>query len=154
VTQPNWTLANMNFGAMVEDCTADSQRWFPGKTQSVAFMTLAMMGEAGEVANIVKKIERGSSRLNDPAVKEHLTEEIVDVLIYLCNMIGLPEFADVDWGQVWDAKRRFNEDRFGPVKHDNHVHKPRALPDQVLAEAGLDVEVKQQTWQTPGEFAS
>lgn len=95
--------------------TKDSRRWFPSSI-SLNHHTLGLVGEAGEVANIVKKIDRGSSSIDDPAVKEHLAEEVVDVLIYLVNLMGLEEFKDVDWMQVWYQKRQFNEERFGPAR--------------------------------------
>jgi NTP pyrophosphatase (non-canonical NTP hydrolase) len=95
--------------AMITQCTSDSARWFPG-AQDLGFTTLAMCGEAGEVANLVKKIVRGSITFED--VYLELPEEIIDVLIYLCNLMGLPEFKDTNWKEIWDAKRRFNEERF------------------------------------------
>jgi NTP pyrophosphatase (non-canonical NTP hydrolase) len=93
---------------MIDQCTEDSQRWFPG-SQSLDFLALCLAGEVGEVANIIKKNVRGSGALNT----EHLAEEVVDVLIYLCNMMGQEEFIDVDWMDVWYKKRAFNEARFG-----------------------------------------
>lgn len=105
---------------MIAQCTADSVRWFP-EAQDLPTMTLAMCGEAGEVANLVKKIVRGSlttEEAMDPETmsdmeKDTLQEEIVDVLIYLCNIMGLQELRGIDWKQIWDDKRAFNEDRFG-----------------------------------------
>lgn len=133
----------MNLQDMITGCTEDSQRWFPG-TQGIDFMTLAMCGEAGEVANIVKKYIRGS--MSEDRLREEAPEEIVDVLIYLCNMMGLPIFEGIDWEAIWHNKRLYNESRFRQTTYTR-------LPQQVLAEAGLAPEQKQ-NWQTPGEFAS
>lgn len=99
---------SLNF--LMQQCTADSQKWFPGKTQSLAFMALALGGEVGEVQNIVKKVERGT--LNFHSVRDELEEEIIDVLIYLCNLMGLEEFKTTDWMAVWYDKRSFNQQRF------------------------------------------
>ena len=96
---------------LMKQCATDGERWFPGKSQTLAFMALAMAGEVGEVANIVKKIERGSSSFH--IVRDELEEEIVDVLIYLCNLMSLPEFYGTDWMKVWYEKRALNERRFG-----------------------------------------
>jgi NTP pyrophosphatase (non-canonical NTP hydrolase) len=105
---------------MITQCTSDSARWFPGEAQSLANLTLCMCGEAGEVANLVKKIVRGSLTVEQAMDlefmgtldKDTLQEEIVDVLIYLANLMGAEELKDIDWKSIWDAKREFNEKRF------------------------------------------
>lgn len=114
------TAHGMNLGQMIDQCTNDSNRWFP-EAQDLPTMTLAMCGEAGEVANLVKKIVRGSLTIEDALdyeymnelEKDTLQEEVVDVLIYLCNLMGLTEFKDVNWKEIWNDKRNFNEERFG-----------------------------------------
>jgi NTP pyrophosphatase (non-canonical NTP hydrolase) len=133
----------VNLQDMIAGCTEDSKRWFPD-TQSVEFMTLAMCGEAGEVANLVKKFARGS--ISEDRLREMVPEEIIDVLVYLCNIMGLPIFEGIDWEAIWLNKRLYNESRFKQTTYAR-------LPQQVLAEAGLAPEQKQ-NWQTPGEFAS
>jgi len=94
----------------MNQATEDSKRWFPS-SMNVPFLALALGGEVGEVQNIVKKVMRGSTYIEE--VREHLSEEIVDVLIYLVNLMGCEEFEDVDWMNVWYKKRAFNEARFG-----------------------------------------
>jgi len=103
---------NDSLSFLVRQCSKDSERWFPGKTQSLAFMALALGGEVGEVQNIIKKIERGTTEFS--AVRADLEEEIVDVLIYLCNLMGLPDFHGTDWMKVWYEKRNHNAHRFDP----------------------------------------
>jgi NTP pyrophosphatase (non-canonical NTP hydrolase) len=95
---------------LIAQATADSSRWFP-KNQDLAFTTLAMAGEVGEVANLVKKVVRGSITVED-AMDQGLAEEVVDVLIYLVNLMGNPAFLDVNWMEVWHSKREFNARRF------------------------------------------
>jgi len=113
---------NLNLSDMIYACATDSVKWFP-QAQSPAFMALAMAGEVGEVCNLIKKVERGSKTLDE--VKMLVSEEMVDVLIYLINMMGLPEFRDVNWESIWNEKRDFNQARFGEQdKHDFHVHNP------------------------------
>jgi NTP pyrophosphatase (non-canonical NTP hydrolase) len=99
---------------MIQGCTADSTKWFP-QAQKLDTMVLCMAGEVGEVANLVKKIVRGSITV-DEAMDEGLAEEIIDVLIYLCNLMGLKEFQTVDWKAIWDNKRSYNESRFGTIE--------------------------------------
>lgn len=96
---------------MIEQCVEDSNRWFPGKAQSLANLVLCLAGEVGEVANLVKKNVRGSLTTTD--MMQDLPEEIIDCLIYLCNLMGNDHFDHVDWKVIWDKKRAFNEARFG-----------------------------------------
>jgi NTP pyrophosphatase (non-canonical NTP hydrolase) len=102
---------NDSLSHLIRQCTGDSSRWFP-KNQDLAFTTLAMAGEVGEVANLVKKVVRGSHELEE--VLGDLEEEVVDVLIYLLNLMGAKEFEGVDWMMIWNRKRAFNAARFGP----------------------------------------
>jgi len=96
---------------MIAQCVDDSGRWFPGKAQSLPNLVLCLAGEVGEVANLVKKNVRGS--LSSTAMMEELPEEVIDVLIYLCNLMGHETFQHVDWNAIWSAKRQYNESRFG-----------------------------------------
>jgi hypothetical protein len=100
----------MDLGVMMSQCVSDSARWFPN-VQTLDLITLCIAGEVGEVANIVKKNVRGTLRAED--MMETLPEEVVDILIYLCNLMGHEAFKDVDWATIWACKRAFNEDRFG-----------------------------------------
>lgn len=48
--------------------------------------TLNLIGEVGEVTDIYKK--KGVEKiLEDPSIKQHFTEEMVDVLFYYFNML-------------------------------------------------------------------
>lgn len=91
-------------------CVDDSHKYFPGKSQTIQHHTLAMCGEAGEVANVVKKIDRGSLDINDPAVVAKLGDEIADVFIYLMNIVGN---LKIDLYAEYEKKRKFNDERFG-----------------------------------------
>lgn len=48
------------------------------------YLLLCMTGELGETTNIVKKVLRGDCVLED--VKEDLSEEIVDMFIYIIKL--------------------------------------------------------------------
>jgi NTP pyrophosphatase (non-canonical NTP hydrolase) len=88
----------------------DSRRWFPQTAESVAFTVLALAGEVGEVANIVKKIERGTFKWGDAKVRFDLDMEVADVFTYLVLLAGQ---LNIDLLRIYDLKRTENERRFG-----------------------------------------
>jgi NTP pyrophosphatase (non-canonical NTP hydrolase) len=100
---------------LVRQCQEDSQRWFPGTTQdNLPFLVLALAGEVGELANVVKKIVRGSLDARDAAVKRQLDMEATDCLVYLLNIFGA---LNVDPKKAYDMVRTLNEKRFGSNGH-------------------------------------
>ena len=90
-------------------CLMDSQRWFPHYKADLPFLALCMCGEAGEVANKVKKIVRGDKTLEE--ARDDIVEEVVDVFTYLMNIVGELDF---DLYAEYTKKRTFNEERWGP----------------------------------------
>jgi NTP pyrophosphatase (non-canonical NTP hydrolase) len=70
---------------------ADSERWFGDQdaSHSLPHMVLALCGEAGELANIIKKVERGSLDIKEAAVRHQINMEVTDVFVYLLNISGL-----------------------------------------------------------------
>lgn len=64
----------------------------PGSVEDQRFLALALCGEAGELANIVKKEWRGD---NDPAFREKLADELGDVYAYL-RLNALAHGLDLD----------------------------------------------------------
>jgi NTP pyrophosphatase (non-canonical NTP hydrolase) len=68
---------------------------------NLGFIALALAGEAGEAANVVKKMWRDGVT---PEKMDHLAEEMVDIVIYLCIMLDI---TNIDLYQAWTAK--FNE---------------------------------------------
>lgn len=101
---------------MAQQCRDDSDRWF-GDTRgtSLAHHTLALCGEAGELANIVKKIDRGSLDFSDPRVRVMLAGEMADVLTYLLNIAHL---CGVDLERAYNGVRRANELRFSHEREE------------------------------------
>lgn len=92
----------------------DSERWFGDQIdqhtmRGLVHRTLAMCGEVGEVANIVKKIDRGTLDFNDATVRHELHMELVDVFVYLLNIAGLVGL-DLEKGNT--RKRGINDARF------------------------------------------
>lgn len=98
----------LNIKELVFECMKDSYEWFPEWADDLPFMTLALNGEAGELANLVKKTMRGSHQYED--LQPHIAEEAMDTFIYLMNVFGILE---VDVMELYNAKRRANQARFG-----------------------------------------
>lgn len=69
---------------------------FP-KDKALEYLSLGLVGEAGEVANKVKKVIRDGVRLNNP--KQNIRDEIGDVLWY-CAM--LCDWLDDDMGKIME----------------------------------------------------
>lgn len=95
---------------LVRTCNEDSKRWFPDTAGSLAFLSLCICGEAGELANIVKKVERGTASWRDASTRNAAAMELVDVLIYVADMAGA---MGVNLAQAYKMKRAENERRFG-----------------------------------------
>ena len=68
------------------------------QAQGVEYTTLGLVGEAGEIANKVKKVLRGD--YDRPALRELLAGEIGDVLWYLAM---LARELDLDLGEIAQA---------------------------------------------------
>jgi NTP pyrophosphatase (non-canonical NTP hydrolase) len=77
------------------------------------YLTNALAGEVGEVANLVKKVVRsvvygrGDLRLDD--VRQELAEEIADVFTYLLTIAGL---LGLDLEKTYLQKLEKNRKRF------------------------------------------
>ena len=65
---------------------------YPNVNNNLEYPTLGLCGEAGEIANIVKKIQRDDHGLLSIAKRQELYSELGDVLWYLaaiCNELGV-----------------------------------------------------------------
>jgi len=103
------TTVEMLLSILARDSHEASHRWFPETADSLAHHTLALCGEAGEVANLVKKIQRGSLDPDDPAVRRDLENEVADVFIYLLNLVAI---LKMNLGKRYMDKQKFNQKRF------------------------------------------
>src|SRR5690242_9642815 len=75
------TVKLPNLIAQLEvECVNDGMRWFPKTFGDVPYLGLCLAGEAGEVANEIKKHCRGDN--TDAEARERVAGELVDVLIY------------------------------------------------------------------------
>lgn len=101
----------MDLSETAKQCIQDSEKWFGDSAcvYSIPHHTLAMAGEVGEFANIVKKIERGSLSIHDAAVRYNLAMELTDVFVYMLNLAGL---LGVDLEKSYMHVRAQNEKRF------------------------------------------
>ncbi len=112
----------MDLAKLVEIQTAFSREKFPIfwdiKTEQdlalrLEYLTNALAGEVGEVANLVKKVVRsvvygrGDLRLDD--VRQELAEEITDVFTYLLTIAGL---LGLDLEKTYLQKLEKNRKRF------------------------------------------
>jgi NTP pyrophosphatase (non-canonical NTP hydrolase) len=97
--------------SMIHQCVQDSEVWFPEHSRDLPFLTLAMCGEAGELANQVKKIWRGTHQMDGiDGIRHKIEQEAVDTFIYLANIFGVLE---IDPLAVYDEIRAANVERFG-----------------------------------------
>ena len=56
---------------------------YPRRMENLEYPTLGLTGEAGEVANIVKKIQRDNSGIINDETRNKLKDELGDVLWYI-----------------------------------------------------------------------
>ena len=73
---------------------------YPDVGSNTTYPTLGLCGEAGEVADKIKKVMRDRSGVIDAAVREDLALELGDVLWYLAQ---LATELDLDLGAVAEA---------------------------------------------------
>ena len=92
--------ASLIKGAIMDVMVHDSQYNMHADKSMIGllYMTNCLVGEAGEVANVVKKLYRDGTT---PERIAHLHEEIVDVMIYLAEMVYVTE---MDFDAVWEKK--------------------------------------------------
>lgn len=98
-------------GKMAMECGADSEKWFGDTTvkHSIPHHTLALAGEVGEFANLVKKIERGSLQMQDARTRHAMAMELTDIFVYTLNIAYL---LGVDLEKSYQVKRNENDKRF------------------------------------------
>lgn len=67
-------------------------KYFNGLNELIAYRTLCLCGEAGELANKVKKIRRDSPHFLTPAVRHDMVSELGDIMWYmsiLCDLLDV-----------------------------------------------------------------
>lgn len=90
-------------------CAAKETAVYP-KDVELEYLTLGLVGEAGEIANKVKKILRGDKEFDDVAM-EDLAAELGDVLWYMACLaaaldVSLSTIATRNIRKLEDRKKR------------------------------------------------
>lgn len=76
------------------------------------FAALAIAGEVGEVANLLKKVRRARWRGEEASVDQRdLEAEVADIFAYVLKLSNL---AGIDLADAYQKKMRFNGERFAP----------------------------------------
>jgi NTP pyrophosphatase (non-canonical NTP hydrolase) len=84
---------------------------YPNRLKNLEYPTLGLAGEAGEVANIVKKIQRDHGGVITDEVRAKLKDELGDVLWYIsacADELGLTltEIAEYNVNKLAKRHRR------------------------------------------------
>lgn len=56
---------------------------YPGRGENINYPTLGLVGEAGEIANVVKKVDRDDGGVLSDEKRDLLKKELGDVLWYI-----------------------------------------------------------------------
>jgi len=83
------------------------------KCNNIQYMTVALCGESGEFANLVKKILRGHGDV--ASLEQEAREELVDILVYVVKLCDLLE---VRIGLETSNKIRIIRERYGNGRRD------------------------------------
>lgn len=98
----------MNFNEYQSE--ASQTALYPRRMANLEYPTLGLAGEAGEVANIVKKIQRDNDGVITEEVRSKLKDELGDVLWYIsacADELGLT-LEDIAHYNVNKLARRHN----------------------------------------------
>jgi NTP pyrophosphatase (non-canonical NTP hydrolase) len=84
----------MDIQELADRCHANSRKWFPSNHENmsgaVIHCTLGLAGEAGEVANKVKKLYGYRDQQAVPSdLLDKIVEELVDALVYNLVLLDL-----------------------------------------------------------------
>ena len=84
---------------------------YPDQGNNFIYPALGMMGEAGEVAEKIKKIWRDHNKKVSPEDKEEIKKEIGDVLWYLSQLaeelgINFDEVAQTNVDKIYSRRDR------------------------------------------------
>lgn len=97
----------MDIRYMTKQMRSDTRIWFP-EGGDLTTMILGVAGEAGECADILKKLRRGS--VDEDDAWRMMVEELIDVLHYV--LLAL-DSLDADPVETYLQKREFNQNRWG-----------------------------------------
>lgn len=112
---PTPTTLPLTIADMQRISMENSRRWFPtlharGTEANLVHQTLGLGGEAGEVLNLVKKLDAYTAEQQPDGIMDKLRDELADVFTYLLNVAGL---VDCDLAAEWERKQAVCEARWG-----------------------------------------
>lgn len=85
--------SKLTLDKLQKSCKKRTPLIFPAcKHWDEADWVMALVGELGEMCNILKKVKRGTKKLSDKAVHKEVAHEYVDALTYF---ICLANFLDI-----------------------------------------------------------
>lgn len=73
---------------------------YPGRGKNFVYPTLGLVGEAGEVAEKVKKLIRDKGGVMDDTIRDALKKELGDVLWYIANLAAELQLSLSDIAQM------------------------------------------------------
>lgn len=84
---------------------------YPNKDNNFIYPTLGLAGEAGEVAEKIKKVLRDKNGLIDEETKEMIKKELGDVLWYVSQLatelgLSLDDVAEKNIDKLYDRMER------------------------------------------------
>jgi NTP pyrophosphatase (non-canonical NTP hydrolase) len=88
---------------------------YPDKDKNFVYPTLGLAGEAGEVAEKIKKVLRDNNGLMNEERKQELTKELGDVLWYIAQIAS-------ELGLSLDKIASFNIEKLQSRKERNMLH--------------------------------
>lgn len=91
----------------VAEMYEDGKRWFPNGGLDIVTLTLGLVGEAGEVADQLKKHLRNP--VDWEGRQEKIREELIDVFHYWCLLVGA---FQVNVEEEYTRKREKNIARY------------------------------------------
>ena len=105
-------LSEVSLGSLIRDCVEFDTRHglshlHEPRMSNVAFFTLALAGEVGELANIVKKIWRDGENAE---LWLKFDEEVVDIMIYLMELLNT---THCPFATTWVQKQTILNERRG-----------------------------------------
>lgn len=83
VLYPLWLRSELNMKFEEYQAEASQTALYPRRMENLEYPTLGLAGEAGEVANIVKKIQRDHGGVINDEIRGKLKDELGDVLWYI-----------------------------------------------------------------------
>ncbi len=114
----------MDIERIQQEILADSRAWFGDEIAfSLTDVALGLTGEAGEFADLIKKVMRGTHSLEEHG--RDLALELVDVFIYVVKGAAL---LGIDLEQVYDYKRTYNAERFARKYDEENTRLGEFIP--------------------------